>query len=101
MFITPYKVRGLMQQIELSITNRLGLHARAASRFVDSAKHFQSAITLSVEGKEVDGKSIMKLLLLGAQVETKIIMRIEGPDESEALSCLRDLINAGFGELCE
>ena len=88
-----------MQRTVLTIINPLGLHARAASKLVDCAKHFESTITLATDGNEVDGKSIMKLLLLGAPVGTRVTLRVEGADEECALCTVCDLINAGFGEL--
>jgi|TARA_B110000971_G_scaffold167885_1_gene172184 phosphocarrier protein len=88
-----------MQQIVLTIVNPLGLHARAASKFVDCAKHFESTITLATDGNEVDGKSIMKLLLLGAPVGTQVTLRVVGADEECAFRTACELINAGFGEL--
>ena len=90
-----------MQQTVLTIINPLGLHARAASKFVDCAKHFESTITLATHSGEVDGKSIMKLLLLGAPMGTQITLRVVGVDEDSAFQATCELINAGFGELEE
>ncbi len=91
--------RETMQQTVLTIINPLGLHARAASKLVDCAKHFGATITLATDGSEVDGKSIMKLLLLGAPMGTQITLRVDGADEEEAFLRVSELINAGFGEL--
>ena len=91
--------RETMQQTVLTIINPLGLHARAASKLVDCAKHFEAAITLATDGSEVDGKSIMKLLLLGAPMGTEVTLRVEGADEEDAFLKVCELINAGFGEL--
>jgi phosphocarrier protein len=88
-----------MLETVLTIINPLGLHARAASKFVDAAKHFESTITLVSNDNEVDGKSIMKLLLLGAPVGTQIGLRVDGADEDLAFQALCELISAGFGEL--
>lgn len=88
-----------MRTTQLTLINPLGLHARAASKFVDVAKGYGSKITLVKEGKAVDGKSIMSLLLLGAPVGTSLELIVEGDDEDAATDGLSDLVHAGFHEL--
>lgn len=82
----------------LTLRNRLGLHARAAAKFVHTAAAFESKITITKDGDEVDGKSILGLLLLAAGRGTPLSVRTEGPDEEQALSALRDLVNRRFDE---
>jgi phosphocarrier protein len=86
-------------QTTLKIINPLGLHARAASKFVNLAKTFEAGVTLGKEGNHADGKSIMNVMLLAAPVGSEVELRVTGPDEEEAFAALRDLINDGFGEL--
>lgn len=82
----------------LNLINRLGLHARAAGKLVNLAKTFSSQITVSRSDEEVDGKSIMGVMLLAAPVGTEITLRVTGEDEEEALGALVALINNRFGE---
>ena len=90
-----------MRSTTLTLINPLGLHARAASKLVDVAKSYASSITLTKEGQEVDGKSIMSLLLLGAPVGSELGLCAEGDDEDEALAGICALVEAGFYELDE
>ena len=87
-----------MTSCEVTIVNRLGLHARAAAKFVQLATRFRSQIRVSHEGRVMDGKSIMGILLLAAARGTTITLVGDGPDEQEALAALRQLIDSGFGE---
>ena len=82
----------------LVLKNRLGLHARAAAKLVHTAAHYSSRITLSKDGEDVDGKSILGLLLLAAGKGTPIVVRTEGDDEAEAMSALADLVDRRFDE---
>jgi phosphocarrier protein len=82
----------------LRIRNRLGLHARAAARFVQTASRFRSQVTASRDGRTMDGKSILGILLLGASQGTEIEVAADGPDEVEALDALEALVATGFGE---
>jgi phosphocarrier protein HPr len=82
----------------LTLRNRLGLHARAAAKFVHAAANFESKITITKDGDEVDGKSILGLLLLAAGKGTPLLVRAEGPDEDRALAALRDLVDRKFDE---
>jgi len=88
----------------VEIINELGLHARAAAKFVNTASPFASTVKLCREDKpdeEVDGKSILGVLLLAASIGTRITIRVAGTDQQEALDCLRNLVADGFGELNE
>ena len=87
-----------MQKKELLIENKLGLHARAAAQIVKSATAYSSKITLSKDGLEVDGKSIMGIMMLAAAKGSTIRLVIEGDDEAQAMTTLGELINNGFGE---
>ena len=82
----------------LRIRNRLGLHARAAARFVHTASRFRSQVSASRDGRTTDGKSILGILLLAAPQGTDIEVACEGPDEAEALAALEELVAGGFGE---
>ena len=88
-----------MRKTTVTLINPLGLHARAASKLVDVAKSFASTVTLNKDGKDVDGKSIMTLLLLGAPVGSQLELCVEGEDEDAAFAGICELIEAGFYEL--
>ena len=83
---------------ECVIRNRLGLHARAAAKFVHTATAFASQIRVSRGGKTMDGKSIMGILLLAAAAGTTVIITAEGVDEADAVEALCRLVEGGFGE---
>ena len=89
-----------MQQRTVRITNRLGLHARAAAKLVRRAGQFNSAVELSREdtGQTADGKSILGVLLLAATQGSTITIRTEGPDEEGAASALIEMVEQKFGE---
>ena len=78
--------------------NRLGLHARAAARFVHTASAFRSRVTVSRGEKTMDGKSILGLLLLAATQGVEIEIAADGDDEGPALEALAALVEGGFGE---
>jgi phosphocarrier protein HPr len=80
------------------ITNALGLHARAAARFVHTASAFQSRVRVAKGDREMDGKSIMGLLLLAAARGTRVTIMADGVDEGEAVETLRGLVERGFDE---
>jgi len=80
------------------IINKLGLHARASALFVKTASRFAAEIRLSKEGVEVNGKSIMGIMMLAASKGTTVSLSVEGADEAEALQAIGDLITNGFGE---
>jgi phosphocarrier protein HPr len=83
---------------EVRIRNRLGLHARAAARFVHTANRYKARIIASREGRSMDGKSILGILLLAAAQGTVLELTAEGEDEREALDALQALVEGGFGE---
>ncbi|RKZ41027.1 MAG: HPr family phosphocarrier protein [Gammaproteobacteria bacterium] len=82
----------------LTIINKLGLHARAATKLVKLASSFESAIQVKRQQREVNGKSIMGVMLLAAGKGCEIELTIKGADETEAMSKLSELILSGFGE---
>ena len=87
-----------MTSREVRIRNRLGLHARAAARFVQLANRFRSKVTLSRDGRSMDGKSILGILLLAAARGSRLVVAADGADEAEAVGALAALIEGGFGE---
>ena len=82
----------------VTVVNQLGMHARAAAKFVQLAGRFQSRIAVRREAREMDGKSIMGLLLLAAAQGTVVTISADGPDEQTAVDALVDLVVSGFGE---
>jgi phosphocarrier protein HPr len=87
-----------MSETEVKISNRLGLHARAAARFVHAASRFDSKISVFKAESCVDGKSILGLLTLAASQGTKLRLTADGADEALALEQLVQLIDDRFGE---
>ncbi len=87
-----------MVQQEFEIVNKLGLHARASALFVKTASKFQAEVKLARESVEVNGKSIMGIMMLAASKGTKIRLTVDGPDEAEAMQVIGELIRDGFGE---
>lgn len=87
-----------MIESELAIINKLGLHARAASKFVSCASRFGSKIQVSKDGQWVDGKSIMSVMMLAAGKGSTLSLRVEGADEAEASAAMHELVNDFFGE---
>jgi phosphocarrier protein HPr len=85
-------------QREVRVVNRLGLHARAAARFVHTANRFRSRITVARDGRAMDGKSILGILLLAASQGTRLLVSAEGEDEAPAVEALAALVDGGFGE---
>jgi phosphocarrier protein len=85
-------------QREIAIRNRLGLHARAAAKFVQTASRFKSAVKVRKNGEEVDGKSILGILLLAASQGTRILVSVSGEDEADALAAVEDLVSRSFDE---
>lgn len=87
-----------MLEQEITIRNRLGLHARAAAKFVQLAGRFKARITLSRDGHSVDGKSILGILTLAAAQGTHLSLSADGGDETEAVQALKTLVDDRFGE---
>ena len=83
---------------DVVIKNRLGLHARAAAKFVHAATRFKSQILVVRDGKTMDGKSIMGILLLAAACGMTISISADGEDEGDAVNTLCQLVESGFGE---
>lgn len=87
-----------MLKKDFLIINKLGLHARASALFVKTASRFAAEVKLAKEGVEVNGKSIMGIMMLAASKGTTVSLSTEGADEAEALQAIGDLITNGFGE---
>lgn len=87
-----------MLEQEFLIVNKLGLHARASALLVKTASRFTSDIKIAREGVEVNGKSIMGIMMLAAGKGTTIRVTISGSDENDAMTVLGELIKDGFGE---
>jgi phosphocarrier protein len=83
---------------DVVIANRLGLHARAAAKFVRMATFYRSQIRVSRDGRSMDGKSIMGILLLAAGYGSTVVISADGVDEVEAVEALVQLVSSGFGE---
>jgi len=83
---------------EVQIVNKLGLHARAAAKFVTTASAFASQVQVEREGRRVNGKSIMGVMMLAAAQGTSILIDIHGEDEQAACAALEQLIANRFGE---
>jgi phosphocarrier protein HPr len=84
-------------EIELLIRNQLGLHARACALFVKTASKFKCEVMVSRDGLEVNGKSIMGVMMLAAEAGSTIVVKAEGPDEQAALAAIRELVDGKFG----
>jgi phosphocarrier protein HPr len=87
-----------MKQKELLIENKLGLHARAAAQIVKSASVYSSKIMLIKDGLEVDGKSIMGIMMLAAAKGSSVVLQVHGVDEEKAVVVLERLFKDKFGE---
>ncbi|ESQ08117.1 MAG: HPr family phosphocarrier protein [Thiohalocapsa sp. PB-PSB1] len=87
-----------MIRTELDIINRLGLHARAAAKFVNCASGFDSNVQVEREGRRVNGKSIMGVMMLAAACGTSILVEADGEDEEATLKALEALVRDRFGE---
>ncbi len=87
-----------MIQENLTIINKLGLHARAAAKLVGVAGRFESRIKLIKDGRDADAKSIMSVMMLAATQGTELVVEIEGPDATEAWDALLHLVQDRFGE---
>ena len=87
-----------MQERPVTIITKLGLHARAAARFVTVASSFSSSIDITKDGQKVNGKSIMGVMMLAASRGTELIIITDGSDEVEAADSLAGLVTDRFGE---
>jgi len=87
-----------MIEVEVVITNKLGLHARPAAKLVQTASSYSSNIVLKKENLEVNAKSIMGVMMLAAEMGATIVIRAEGPDENDAVKAVAHVFNSKFGE---
>ncbi|MEO8754819.1 MAG: HPr family phosphocarrier protein [Casimicrobiaceae bacterium] len=87
-----------MQQREVEIVNRLGLHARASAKLTQLAAKYPCEVSLSRNGRKVNAKSIMGVMMLAANKGSKVILETDGPNEAEAIDALAALIADYFGE---
>ena len=87
-----------IEKMEYEIVNRLGLHARAAAQLVQTANRFLSDVMIEKDGNEVNGKSIMGLLMLAAPQGSIVNVTVSGEDAEDAMKEIGTLINDGFGE---
>ncbi len=87
-----------MIKSSILISNKLGLHARASAKLTKLAAGFSSDVHLSRNGRRVNAKSIMGVMMLAAGIGSEIEIEIDGADESSAMQALRTLINGRFGE---
>ena len=87
-----------MIERQITIINKLGLHARAATKFANVAKAHSSSIEVVFGDKNIDGKSIMGLMLLAAARGSEIVLRVQGADQEQAMAALVELINNRFDE---
>lgn len=83
---------------DVTVVNRLGMHARAAAKFVHLATRFEASVQVARESRRMDGKSIMGILLLAAACGSTLTISADGVDEQEAIEALTALIASGFGE---
>jgi phosphocarrier protein HPr len=87
-----------MVEQEITISNKLGLHARAAAKLVQLCARFSSPVFLLCRGKEINGKSILGVMMLAAGKGTTLKLRAEGPDEQDALNAVVELFDRKFDE---
>jgi phosphocarrier protein len=87
-----------MQQRELEIINKLGLHARASAKLTQLAAKYQSEVMLSRNGRKINAKSIMGVMMLAAGKGSRVVLEVDGPDENEAIDAITALVNDCFGE---
>ncbi len=87
-----------MIEKKITIKNKLGLHARAAVKFVNLANRFGSSVRIHKDGAEIDGKSILGILTLAATQGSSILLVVAGKDEAAAVDALSELINNRFDE---
>ncbi|MCI0405131.1 MAG: HPr family phosphocarrier protein [candidate division Zixibacteria bacterium] len=87
-----------MVKKQITVTNRLGLHARPAAQIVQKASQFKSEIKLSKDGLEVNAKSIMGVMMLAAEMGSSVVILAEGPDEEAAAEAIAGVFAGKFGE---
>ena len=87
-----------MQQLEVEIVNKLGLHARASAKLTQLASKYQAEVWMTRDGRRVNAKSIMGVMMLAATKGTTVTIETSGVDEDEAMAALLELIRDKFGE---
>jgi phosphocarrier protein HPr len=87
-----------MQQREVEIVNKLGLHARASAKLTQLAAKYQCDVSLSRNGRKINAKSIMGVMMLAAGKGSRVLLETDGPDEAEALDAIVALVGDYFGE---
>jgi phosphocarrier protein HPr len=87
-----------MLRQDINISNKLGLHARASAKLSQTAGRFASDVQISRNGRKVNAKSIMGVMMLAAGIGSTVTLEIDGPDEADAMAALTALINDKFGE---
>jgi phosphocarrier protein len=87
-----------MQQREIEIVNKLGLHARASAKLTQLATKYQCDVSLARNGRKINAKSIMGVMMLAAGKGARVVLETDGPDETEALDAITALIGDYFGE---
>lgn len=87
-----------MQQREIEISNKLGLHARASAKLTQMAGQFTAEVWIARDGRKVNAKSIMGVMMLAAAKGSVVVIETNGPDEAQAMTALVGLINDHFGE---
>ena len=87
-----------MLQREVEIVNKLGLHARASAKLTQLAARYQSEVQMSRNGRKVNAKSIMGVMMLAAGKGSKVVIETDGPDEGDAMEAIVSLISDYFGE---
>ena len=88
----------MTERRDVEVRNRLGLHARAAARFVHTANRFRSRVSVTRGARTTDGKSILGILLLAAAQGSRLELHAEGDDARAAVAALAELVEGGFGE---
>ena len=88
-----------MYSKEVKIANKYGLHARPSAQLVKTAAFFKSDIFLEKDGLKVNGKSIMGVMMLAAEFDSKVVISAEGPDEQDAVHTLHKLLSSDFQEV--
>ena len=87
-----------MQQQEVEIVNKLGLHARASAKLTETAGRYKADVWVSRNGRRVNAKSIMGVMMLAAAKGSRIVIQTDGPDETEAIAAVAQLVAQRFGE---
>jgi phosphocarrier protein HPr len=87
-----------MAELSVQVANRQGVHARPAAEIVKAASKFKSDVTIVRDDLEVNGKSIMGVMMLAAEQGASIVVRANGPDAAEAVGAIEELVARGFGE---